>query len=102
MTLEENAVELLLRSPKLGVGTIIDLLDVGDIEFRAMASRNSTIANLLEARRSGELEPLASEPVECPACSEWFVPYGSSRFCSDICKTTGRIEHEERTKQWQH
>lgn len=94
MTLEENAVELLLRSPKLDVGTIIDLLDVGDLEFRAMARRNPAIENLLETRRLGELEPLASEPIECPACSDWFVPYGSSRFCSDICKTTSHIEYE--------
>lgn len=99
MTLEENAIELLLRSPKLDVGTIIDLLDVGDREFREMAKRNRTIARLLETRRLGELEPLTSDPVECPVCSEWFVPYGASKFCSDTCKTTGRIERIERAKE---
>ena len=91
MTLEEKAIELLLRSPRLEAGTILDLLDVGDREFREMARRNRTIAKLLEARRAGQLKPPKSEPIQCPVCSEWFVPYGSSRFCSDTCRTAGRI-----------
>lgn len=91
MTLEEKAIELLLRSPRLEAGTILDLLDVGDREFREMARRNRTIAKLLEARRAGALKPPTSEPIQCPVCSEWFVPYGSSRFCSDTCRTAGRF-----------
>ena len=98
MTLEEKAIELLLRSPRLEAGTILDLLDVGDREFREMARRNRTIAKLLEARRAGELKPPKSEPVQCPVCSEWFVPYGSSRFCSDTCRTAGRIRGEGRSR----
>ena len=98
MTLEEKAIELLLRSPRLEAGTILDLLDVGDREFREMARRNATIAKLLEARRAGELKPPKSEPVQCPVCSEWFVPYGSSRFCSDTCRTAGRIRGEGRNR----
>ena len=96
MSLEEKAIELLLRSPRLEAGTILDLLDVGDREFREMARRNRTIAKLLEARRAGELEAPKSEPVQCPVCSEWFVPYGASRFCSDTCRTAGRIRGESR------
>ena len=96
MTLEEKAIELLLRSPRLEAGTILDLLDVGDREFREMAQRNRTIAKLLEARRAGALKPPKSEPIQCPVCSEWFVPYGSSRFCSDTCRTAGRIRGEDR------
>lgn len=98
MTLEEKAIELLLRSPRLEAGTILDLLDVGDGEFREMARRNATIAKLLEARRAGDLKPPKSEPVQCPVCSEWFVPYGSSRFCSDTCRTAGRIRGEGRSR----
>ena len=91
ITLEEKAIALLLRSPRLDVTTIIDLLDVGDREFRDMARRNDTICRLLEARRSGKLTPPKSEPTQCPVCNEWFVPYGASRFCSDACRTAGRI-----------
>ena len=96
MTLEEKAIELLLRSPRLEAGTILDLLDVGDREFRDMARRNRTIARLLEARRAGQLKPPKSEPIQCPVCSEWFVPYGSSRFCSDTCRTAGLIRGDGR------
>lgn len=99
MTLEEKAIELLLRSPRLEAGTILDLLDVGDREFREMTRRNRTIAKLLQARRAGELKPPTSEPIQCPVCSEWFVPYGSSRFCSDTCRTAGRIREEGRGRQ---
>ena len=98
MTLEEKAIELLLRSPRLEAGTILDLLDVGDREFREMAQRNRTIAKLLEARRAGELKAPKSEPVQCPVCSEWFVPYGSSRFCSDSCRTAELIRDQGRAR----
>jgi len=40
MNIEENAVALLLRSPRLDVGTIMDVLDLGDREFREMMLRN--------------------------------------------------------------
>ena len=99
ITLEEKAVALLLRSPRLDVGTIIDLLDVGDREFRDMTKRNATICNLLEARRSGKLEPPTSQPTQCRACNEWFVPYGASKFCSDACRTAGRISAGSCSKQ---
>lgn len=94
ITLEEKAISLLLRSPRLDVTTIVDLLDVGDREFRDMARRNPTICDLLEARRSGKLEPPTSEPTQCRACAEWFVPYGASKFCSDACRTAGRINRD--------
>ena len=90
-SLEENAIALLLRSPSLDVGTIMDLLDVGDRDFREMARRNARIAELLEARRLGTLEPIKGEPKQCPACGEWFMPYASARFCSDTCKKMGRL-----------
>ncbi len=98
MTLEEKAIELLLRSPRLAAGTILDLLDVGDREFRDMAARNPTIAKLLEARRAGELTAPKSEPTQCAACGEWFVPYAAARFCSDTCRTAGRLRSDARTK----
>lgn len=96
MTLEERAVELLLRSPRLPTGKILDLLDMGDREFREMALRNQNIARLLEARRTGKLKPPKSEPAQCAACEEWFVPYGAARFCSDACRTAGLLRSESR------
>lgn len=91
MTLEEEAIALLLRSPRLDVGTIIDLLDVSDAAFRDMVKRNPQIAALMEERRTGALVAQPAEPTRCRACEEWFVPYASARFCSDACRDIGRL-----------
>ena len=92
MALEEEAIALLLRSPRLEVGTIIDLLDVSDAAFREMVKRNARIAALMDERRTGALVARPAEPTQCPACDDWFVPYASARFCSDACRDIGRIE----------
>jgi hypothetical protein len=91
-SLEEAATVLLLRSPRLSVSRILDLLDVSDAEFRAMCARNRRIAELLEARRSGALVEDQADFATCSGCGEWFVPYGGSRCCSDECRTIMRIE----------
>ena len=96
MTLEEDAIALLLRSPRLEVGTIMELLDVGDRDFREMAERNAKISELLEARRTGSLEPASTEPKQCPVCDEWFIPYASERCCSDACKKAQRATRSRR------
>ena len=89
--LAETAVLLLLRSPRFAVGEILELLDIGEGEFREIAKRNRRIHELLEERRLGQLAPLDKEPRRCGACREWFVPYGADRFCSDECKKAGQI-----------
>ncbi len=96
MTLEEEAITLLLRSPRLAVGQIIDLLGVGDLEFRDMTRRNERIASLLEERRAGTLQASRPEPTQCPACDEWFLPYAAARFCSDPCRIIGKINERPR------
>jgi hypothetical protein len=90
-TLEEAAAVLLLRSPRLSVSRILDLLDVSDAEFRAMCARNGRIRELLEARRVGTLVADPTDIATCPGCGEWFVPYGGARCCSDECHTITRI-----------
>jgi hypothetical protein len=91
VTLEEQALSLLLRSPRLSLSQILELLDVGDAEFRDIAARNQSVGNLLEARKEGTLQPETHAPRQCPSCTDWFVPYGSARFCSDPCKSIGRL-----------
>jgi hypothetical protein len=100
MTLEEEAISLLLRSPRLDVTTILNLLDVGDLEFREIVKRNPRIAELLEERRRGELVVAETEPAQCGVCKEWFVPYGGARFCSDRCRDVGRVER--RARWWRY
>lgn len=91
-TLEEAAAVLLLRSPRLSVSRILDLLDLTDAEFRAMCTRNSRIRELLEARRMGTLVAEPADIATCPGCGDWFVPYGGARCCSDECRTITRIK----------
>ena len=92
MTLEERALSLLLRSPRLSVSTILELLEMGDAELRDIASRHPDVAELLESRRAGTLTAERASSRQCPSCTEWFVPYGSARFCSDPCRTIGRMQ----------
>ena len=93
---DETAVALLLRSPHLEVGQIMELMDIGDREFRDMASRNGDIAQRLEERRLGTLRPIKSEPRRCKSCREWFLPYGHDRYCSDACKRTAQCQKPHR------
>jgi hypothetical protein len=91
--IEAQACALLLRSPHLSVSQILELMDVSDAEFRNMLKNNTSIATLLEQRRDGELQPMEPSLTECPACNDWFVPYGSARYCSDECAKVNLIEN---------
>jgi len=68
-------------------------MDVSDAEFREMLKCNTAIATLLKQRRDGELEPIEPNLTECPSCNDWFVPYGSARFCSDECAKVNLIRN---------
>ena len=92
MQLQESAISLLLRSPRLSVSLALDLLDISDRDFRLMVKQNAQIAELLEQRKNGELQPLKREFKECPSCNEWFMPYAGARFCSDECLKIHRLE----------
>ena len=92
MQLEESAISLLLRSPRLSVSLALDLLDISDRDFRVMVKQNKQIAELLEQRRKGELKTVKAEFKECPSCNEWFLPYAGARFCSDECVKIHRLE----------
>ena len=90
--LTEAAATLLLRSPALSLSQILELLDIGDAEFREMSRANARIAELLEQRRDGTLSRREPELRQCPSCGEDFVPYAGARHCSDECRAIARIE----------
>lgn len=94
--LQESGAMLLLRSPRLSVSLVLELLDIGDAEFRRMCLDNARIAELLDARRNGTLELEPPDLVVCPGCGDWFLPYGGSRHCSDECRRIARIESGSR------
>lgn len=88
-----QACALLLRSPHLSVSQILELMDISDAEFREMLKSSTAITTLLDQRREGELEPMDAKLTECPACNDWFVPYGSARHCSDECAKVNVIRN---------
>lgn len=89
--LKLTAATLLLRSPRLSLSQILELLDIGDAEFRDMTRDNEQIQALLAQRRAGTLEVKEAELRTCLGCDEWFVPYAGARHCSDECRRIARI-----------
>ena len=89
--LRESAALLLLRSPRLSVSQVMELLDISDAEFRCLVRNNEQVSGLLEKRRRGELTCEEPEPRTCPVCEDLFLPYAGARFCSDECTRIARI-----------
>lgn len=89
--LDEQACKLLLRSPRLSVSQVLELMDISDRQFRDMLKQNTEIATLIEQRKDGCLATAKAEPKECPICNDWFVPYASARYCSDECAQTAQF-----------
>ena len=86
------ALELLLRSPRLTLPTVLRLLDLTEPEFRAMVKAEPALGALLRQRQQGLLELPETDPRKCSVCKEWFLPYGGARQCSDACRSAARIE----------
>ena len=93
--LQANALELLLRSPRLKIDTILRLLDIDEREFRALVKTNPALGGLLKQRSQGILELPGTEPRKCPMCREWFLPYAGDRLCSDECKAADQIDRRD-------
>jgi hypothetical protein len=89
--LKVTAASLLLRSPRLSLSQILELLDIGDAEFRVMTQENTSIRELLAQRRDGTLPEREAELKTCAGCNEWFLPYAGARHCSDECRRIARI-----------
>lgn len=89
--LKVTALSLLLRSPRLSVSQILELLDIGDAEFRQLSQENPQISHLLQRRRDGELKIEEPDLRTCAGCNEWFVPYAGARHCSDECRRIARL-----------
>lgn len=94
--LTASAAALLLRSPSLTLSQILELLDIGDAEFREMTRSNPRIAGLLERRRAGQLSRPEDTLRACAACGEWFLPYAGARHCSDECRRIALLERTVR------
>lgn len=94
-TLQADALELLLRSPRLNIETILRLLDIDERDFRELVKTNPALGGLLKQRSQGLLELEDTEPRKCPMCKEWFLPYAGDKLCSDECKAADRIDSRD-------
>ncbi|MEM6710411.1 MAG: hypothetical protein AAF648_16665 [Pseudomonadota bacterium] len=90
-TVDAQALTLLLRSPALSLSQVLELLDLGDHEFRRLVAEHPPIQHLLELRSRGELERRVEPERRCPTCGERFQPYGGARYCSDTCARAAAI-----------
>jgi hypothetical protein len=92
--LQQHAAALLLRSPRLSVSLVMELLDISDAEFRELVRENEQISELLDQRRRGELTSEEPELRTCPGCEDWYIPYAGAKFCSDECAKIAKIEKD--------
>lgn len=89
---DAQALALLLRSPRLTVSQVLELLDLGDREFRLLCQEHPHIQHLLDLRRRGELKEKPCQERLCPTCDERYQPYGGARFCSDTCARLAKVQ----------
>ncbi len=96
--LAERALVLLLRSPRLSVSTALELLDIGDRDFRRMLKTNARLADVIAARERGDAPLTRTErPTirKCAACGGEYIPYAGARWCSDECATVLRTRKRQ-------
>lgn len=102
--IEAQAAALLLRSPNLSVSDVMELLDLGDQDFKEIAQCSPAVARLLEARRLGQLDALCERRDQartlrnCLTCDEEYMPYAGSRYCSDTCARLALVRTRNGTK----
>ena len=86
-----EAAGLLLRSPHWTVSEVLELLDIGDAEFREMVSHNRTLAHILERRRQHCVD---IHERQCQACGETFMTATFRTYCGDpACRAVAKIEN---------
>ena len=87
-----EAAGLLLRSPRWTVSEVLDLLDIGDAEFREMVLDNRSLANILERRRQHCVD---IQERQCRACGEAFVTATFRKYCgAPACRAVAILEKD--------
>ena len=85
-----EAAGLLLRSPQWTVSEVLELLDIGDAEFREMLLHNHTLADILERRRQHCVD---IHERQCRACGESFLTATFRNYCgAPACRAVATIE----------
>ena len=85
-----EAAGLLLRSPRWTVTEVLELLDIGDAEFREMVSCNSGLAQILERRRQHCVD---IHERQCRVCGESFLTATFRNHCgAPACRAMAAID----------
>ncbi len=85
-----EAAGLLLRSPHWTVSEVLELLDIGDSEFRELVLRNRTLADILERRRRHCVD---IHERQCRACGETFLTATFRAYCgAPACRAVAAID----------
>ncbi|MCP5180435.1 MAG: hypothetical protein H6993_01530 [Pseudomonadales bacterium] len=66
-----EAATLLLRSPRWSVSEVMELLEIGDVEFRRLIEADARLARVLAARQEGQVVIGLTER-QCVVCGESF------------------------------
>ena len=85
-----EAAGLLLRSPCWTVSEVLELLDIGDAEFREMVTRNRLLAEILDRRRRHCVD---IHERQCRACGETFLTATFRNYCGvPACRAVARLD----------
>ena len=77
-----EAATLLLRSPRWSVTRVMELLEIGDAEFRDLIAADAKLARVLAARKSGQTFIGVIER-QCIVCGEPFSTATFRTHCGD-------------------
>ena len=67
-----EAASLLLRSSRWSVSAVMDLLEIGDLEFREMMLTNARLAEIVRKRQAGEDHSEVYDR-QCNVCGELYA-----------------------------
>lgn len=73
---------LLLRSPRWSVSDVMELLEIGDAEFRHLVEADARLARVLAARKSA-VEFNAVVERQCSVCGDLFSTATFRDHCGD-------------------
>lgn len=91
IALAAEAAALLLRSPKWSVSDVLELLEIGDTEFRSLVDADPRLARVLAARAGGALFNGLVER-QCRVCGESFATATFRDHCSSAaCARISRL-----------
>ncbi len=89
-----EAVTLLLRSPRWSVTDVMELLEIGDAEFRRLVEQNGKLARVLQERKADSAFDGLTER-QCKACGELFRTATFRAYCgAPACRRVERLDRK--------